>query len=137
MVVFLTLNSCRKLRISVIRPSQRNISLISIFWVIWRKVLHTREALNFGVLHKNMNCAFPLTLSGRRPLSYRNQSIGLPSCLCVANQWTGFYMITAPVMKELKYQTSNYLCWRLPYFNIFPPCMKNRREKRRAVKTSA
>ena len=33
-----------------------------------------------------------LTLSCRRPLSYRNQS---------ANQWTGLYMITASVMKEL------------------------------------
>ena len=29
-------------------------------------------------------------------LSYRNQSID-----CKANQWTGFYMITASVMKEL------------------------------------
>ena len=35
-----------------------------------------------------------LTLSWRRRLSYRNQSI------CSANQWTGFYMITASVMKE-------------------------------------
>ena len=33
-----------------------------------------------------------LTLSRWRPLSYRNQS---------ANQWTGFYMITTSVMKEL------------------------------------
>ena len=32
-----------------------------------------------------------LTLSWRRPLS------------CGANQWTGFYMITASVMKELPY----------------------------------
>ena len=38
-----------------------------------------------------------LTLSWRRPLSYRNQS---------ANQWTGFYMITGSVMKEL---TLHYL----------------------------
>ena len=37
---------------------------------------------------------FPLTLSWRRSLSYRNQSS--------ANQWTGFYMITASLMKELK-----------------------------------
>ena len=35
-----------------------------------------------------------LTLSWRRPLSYRNQSNS-------ANQWTGFYMITASVMKGL------------------------------------
>ena len=34
-----------------------------------------------------------LTLSWRRPLSYRNQS---------ANQWAGFYMITASDMKGLR-----------------------------------
>ena len=39
-----------------------------------------------------------LTLSWRRPLSYRNQSIDLRS-----NQWTGFYMITAAVMKQLNW----------------------------------
>ena len=38
-----------------------------------------------------------LTLSWRRPLLYRNQSIDL-----LANQWTGFYMITASVMKGLR-----------------------------------
>ena len=37
-----------------------------------------------------------LTLSRRTPLSYRNESID-----CFANQWTGFYMITASVLKEL------------------------------------
>ena len=41
---------------------------------------------------------FFLTFSWRRPLSYRNQSI----LISRANQWTGFYMITASVMKELK-----------------------------------
>ena len=35
-----------------------------------------------------------LTLPWRGPLSYRNQSID-------ANQWTGFYMITASGMREL------------------------------------
>ena len=41
-------------------------------------------------------------LSRRRPLSYRNQSIDLRSPLiCGANQWTGFYMITASVLKGL------------------------------------
>ena len=46
---------------------------------------------------------YNLTLSWRRLLSYRNQSI------YSANQWTGFYMITASVMKELIRidQTSN------------------------------
>ena len=37
-----------------------------------------------------------LTLSWRGPLSYRNHSMDL-----IANQWTGFYMITASVMREL------------------------------------
>ena len=36
-----------------------------------------------------------LTLSWRRPISYRNQSIE------GANQWTGFYVISASVMKGL------------------------------------
>ena len=39
---------------------------------------------------------FVLTLSWRRPLSYRNQSM-----ICGGSQWTGFYMITASVMKRL------------------------------------
>ena len=39
-----------------------------------------------------------LTLPWRRPLSYRNQSTDLQSR---ANQWTGFYMITASVVEEL------------------------------------
>ena len=38
-----------------------------------------------------------LTLSWLRPISCRNQSIDLGS-----NQWTGFYMISASVMKCLK-----------------------------------
>ena len=37
---------------------------------------------------------YQLTRSWRRSLSYRNQ----------ANQWTGFYMVTASVMKELNYR---------------------------------
>ena len=34
--------------------------VFSTFWVIWKKVMHTREAPDFLGLHKNMNCAFPL-----------------------------------------------------------------------------
>ena len=49
-----------QLRISVIRSSQWNMSLVRIFWVIWRKVMHTREVPDFWGLHKNLNCAFPL-----------------------------------------------------------------------------
>ena len=40
----------------------------------------------------NLSDLRTFTLSRRRPLSYRNQSI----------DWTGFYMITASVMKGLK-----------------------------------
>ena len=29
--------------------------------------------------------------------------------ICSANQWTGFYMITASVMKELKYNLRRHL----------------------------
>ena len=39
---------------------------------------------------------FVLTLFWRRPVSYRNQSM-----ICGGNQWTGFYMIMASVMKRL------------------------------------
>ena len=38
-----------------------------------------------------------LSLSWRRPLSYRKES----PLICGANQWTGFSMISASVMKEL------------------------------------
>ena len=37
-----------------------------------------------------------LTISWRRPLPYRNSPL-----ICSANQWIGFYMITALVMKDL------------------------------------
>ena len=45
------------------------------------------------------NNYFPLTLSWRRLISYRNQ-------ICSANQWTGFYMISASVMKGLNESAS-------------------------------
>ena len=44
------------------------------------------KRLHFNIKKKS------LTLSWRRPLSYRN---------CSRNQWTGFYMITASALKEL------------------------------------
>ena len=47
-----------------------------------------------------------LTFSWRRPLSYRNQSIDLRS-----NQWTGFYMITASVMKGLSHWYHELKIW--------------------------
>ena len=56
----LTLNICTKLKISVISSSQWNTSLVTIFWVIWRKVMHTCEAPDFWKLDKTMNSTFPL-----------------------------------------------------------------------------
>ena len=58
MVVFLTLNICRRFRIWVISSSQWIMSSVSIFWVIWGKVTQTREATDSWGLHKNRNCAF-------------------------------------------------------------------------------
>ena len=43
----------------MISPSKRNMSLISIFLVILRKVMHTNsEVPEIWGLDKNMNCAF-------------------------------------------------------------------------------
>ena len=53
------------------------------------------------VWKKIFKLIFILTLSWRRPLSYRNQSIDLFRKICGENQWTCFYMITASVMKGL------------------------------------
>ena len=54
--------------------------------------------LDLKMIYKSQNnrflkfIMFFLTLSWRRPLSYRNQS----------NQWTGFYMTTVSIMEELR-----------------------------------
>ena len=69
MVVFLTLDICRKLTISVITSSQWIMSLVSIFWVTWRKVMQTCEAPDFWGLHKNKNCSFPLKKTQTQVLS--------------------------------------------------------------------
>ena len=53
------------------------------------------------VWKKIFKLIFILTLSWRRSLSYRNQSIDLFRKICGENQWTCFYMITASVMKGL------------------------------------
>ena len=77
--------------------------------VLWRitvtKIFH-KTIKNTGerVLFSRASCKLTvfeelkelLTLSWRRPLSHRNQ------CNDLQSRWTGFYMITASVMKELK-----------------------------------
>ena len=75
---------------------------------ILNKKLHARKCLKekpFHQIHKviyrpnlSRNILI-LTLPWRKPLSYRNQSIDL-----LTNQWTGFYMITSSVIKELSLQ---------------------------------
>ena len=47
-------------------------------------------------LEKAIKLNSSLTLSWRRPLSYRNSPL-----ICRENQWASFYMITVSVMKEL------------------------------------
>ena len=67
---------------------------------------------------------FSLTLSWRRPLSYRNQSI-----VCSANQWTGFYMITASVMKGLKKEFNSIITHhRKPYLAVLTGLVNGRYE---------
>ena len=67
-----------------------NFTTLCCFFVF---VIITYE---FKKMKYQLYTAFQWTLSWRRPLSYRNQSIDL-----LVNQWTGFYMITASVMKGL------------------------------------
>ena len=54
-----------------------------------------------------------LTLSWRRPLSYRNRANQ-----CRANQWTGFHMISAPFTKELTVLLCKSMEWFL--YDISP-----------------
>ena len=57
---------------------------------------------HYPLSHRHFLCSTPsfqdfcLTLSWRGPLSYRTSPL-----ICRADQWTGFYMITVSVMKEL------------------------------------
>ena len=48
------------------------MSLVSIFRVMWREVMHTHEAPDFWGLHKNMNCAFPLDVTNEK--NWRSQN---------------------------------------------------------------
>ena len=61
----------------------------------------TRNSTGLKLVSPESN-PLELTLSWRRPLSYRNQSI--------RNHWTGFYMITGSVMKELNFDLINENC---------------------------
>ena len=63
-----------------------------------------------------------LTLSRRRPVSYRNQSIDLD------NQWTDFYLISASVVKELK-DKSDFHYFKLPYIGNLSHHIKNKLSK--------
>ena len=56
-----------------------------------------------------LDVVMSLTLSWRRLLSYRNQ--------CRANQWTGFYMITASAMKGSK-DAKEYFLSINPYMSV-------------------
>ena len=60
MVVFLTLNICRKLRILMISSSQWNRCLVSTFELFEEKECTLVKSLIFAGYTKNMNCAFLL-----------------------------------------------------------------------------
>ena len=62
----------------------------SIYTYLNRPSLKSQRSIYAPNLNTN------LTLSWRRPLSCRTSPL-----ICSANQWTGFYMIAASVMKEL------------------------------------
>ena len=62
-------------------------------------LLHFRKRWIRKPTHLRPHFIWYLTLSWRRPLSYRNQSNDL---LCIANQCTGFSMIKASFMKEFR-----------------------------------
>ena len=63
-----------------------------------------------------------LVLSWRGAISYRSQSL-----ICRANQWTGFYMITASVMKELMLRTiaSLRISLKLLWLTVYSMSMMN------------
>ena len=54
------------------------------------------------------------TLSRRRPLYIETSPL-----IWGTNQWTGFYMITASVMKELKSTCLN-TAWKVSKYRVFP-----------------
>ena len=70
MVVFLTLNISRKFRTRVYSPSQWNVSVVSIFWVILGYVMLSSEVFDDKGLHKNKKCVF------FNFLWYRNVRVG-------------------------------------------------------------
>ena len=62
----------------------------------------TEPAVNSNQFQSLFFLLFPVTLSWPRPLSYRNQSIDL-------HQWTGFYIITAPLHERVKNNIEKYI----------------------------
>ena len=73
-----------------------------IIW--WKNVIS--EGKKFGYLVNEKKSWFILTLS------WGHYHIEASLLICRANQWTGFYMITASVMKELKDFYQKKHCFR-------------------------
>ena len=103
-------------------------SLNLSIWMLVAGAISISSLFSFWKLDyfSDMNC---LTLLWRRRLSYRNQSTD-----CSANQWTAFYMTTAPVMKELNLHSCSsstqliFLCdIRVRYWShrIYSPKIKS------------
>ena len=62
----------------------------------WQREQCSLESTPFTHVISLRSNRVPLILSWRRPPSHRTSPL-----ICGANQWTGFYMITASVMKGL------------------------------------
>ena len=83
--------------------------LVSIFWVIWRKVMHTREAPDFWGLHKNMNCEFPLILVMSANHASRTR---FPDCSKLA---TNRELTMKSLFVDKK---DDFLLWRQVFFHV-------------------
>ena len=86
---------------------------------IWntRKIFHSQRFLIVNY-QGHFSCHFPCTSTYNFSSSFHDGGrchIETSPLIFVANQWTGFYMITASVMKELRYTKKVFLCKRRFY----------------------
>ena len=103
------------------------MSLLRIFIVIWRKVMHTCEAPVFWGLHTNMNCPFLLTLNTRQ----FKKTIPKENCRLYGSY---SYIIQRRIQNPVKHLRlsffgkivneyklwANYICKKAPSSGIIP-----------------
>ena len=86
--------SCRFFVCSGTSSCRACLYLFSLLSAVWFSLISWW--FSFGVFWVSWIVEFILTLSWRRSLYIETSPL-----ICGANQWNGFYMITASVMKEL------------------------------------